>query len=340
MSNHAPADSSSETSLIDRFGRRIDYVRLSITDRCDMRCVYCMEEDMTFLPRNQILTLEEVARLGRAFTELGVSKLRITGGEPLRRRDVMWLFRELGQLEGLRELVLTTNGSRLAELAIPLAEAGVSRINISIDTLRPERFRRITRFGRLDRTLAGIAVARTAGFKRLKLNAVILRGMNDDEIIDLARFALERDMDISYIEEMPLGIIGDHDRAAAYMSSDDVLATLGGEFSLMPTTETTGGPSRYYRVQGYEGRIGVISPHSHNFCGDCNRVRVTAEGRLLLCLGQEYSVDLRRELRGYPESDEHLKRAIRHAMSIKPRGHDFELDGQPIIFRHMNMTGG
>jgi cyclic pyranopterin phosphate synthase len=340
MTHPASADALPDTTLIDRFGRRIRYVRLSITDRCDMRCVYCMEEDMTFLPRNQILTLEEVARLGRAFVELGVTKLRITGGEPLRRRNVMWLFRALGQLEGLRELVLTTNGSRLGDLAMPLAEAGVSRVNVSLDTLKPERFRRITRFGNLDKTLAGIETARAAGFRRLKLNSVILRGMNHDEIIDLARFALERDMDISYIEEMPLGVIGDHDRAAAYMSSDEVLETLAGAFALTPTTESTGGPSRYYRAQGHEGRIGVISPHSHNFCGDCNRVRVTAEGRLLLCLGQEYSVDLRRELRGYPESDEHLKRAIRQSMSIKPRGHDFELQGQPVIFRHMNMTGG
>lgn len=332
--------SNAEDTLIDRFGRHIRYVRLSITDRCDMRCVYCMAEDMTFLPRNQILTLEEIARLGRAFVELGVTKIRLTGGEPLRRRNVMWLVEELGRLPGLEELVLTTNGSRLAELAEPLRAAGVSRINISLDTLRPERFKRITRFGTLDKTLAGIEAAGAAGFKRLKLNTVVLRNMNHDEVRDLAQFALERDMDISYIEEMPLGVIGDHDRAAAYFSSDEVLQTLAADFELLPTTESTGGPSRYYRAKGYTGRIGVISPHSHNFCADCNRVRVTAEGRLLLCLGQEYSTDLRRELRGYPESDEHLKRAIVRAMSLKPRGHDFDLKVQPVIFRHMNMTGG
>ena len=326
--------------LIDRFGRQIRYVRLSITDRCDMRCVYCMAEDMTFLPRSQILTLEEIVRLGRAFTELGVTKLRITGGEPLRRRNVMWLFEQLGRLPGLQELVLTTNGSRLAELAGPLRDAGVSRINISLDTLKPERFKRITRFGSLDKTLAGIEAARAAGFERLKLNTVVLRHMNHDEVGDLVRFVLDRDMDISFIEEMPLGVIGDHDRAAVYFSSDEVLQTLAEDFELLPTTETTGGPTRYYRVRGYEGRVGVISPHSHNFCEDCNRVRVTAEGRLLLCLGQEYSSDLRRELRGYPDNDDHLKRAIVRAMSLKPRGHDFNLNEQPVIFRHMNMTGG
>ena len=333
-------DTQDPDQLIDRFGRHVRYVRISITDRCDMRCVYCMEEDTTFLPRSQILTLEETVRLARAFTELGVTKIRITGGEPLRRRNVMWLFEALGRLERLRELVVTTNGSRLAELAQPLRDAGVSRVNISLDTLRPERFRRITRFGTLERTLRGIEAARAAGFARLKLNTVVLRHMNHDEVRDLARFALERDMDISFIEEMPLGVIGDHDRAAAYFSSDEVLATLAEDYDLLPTAETTGGPSRYYRAAGYAGRIGVISPHSHNFCGDCNRVRVTAEGRLLLCLGQEYSADLRRELRGYPESDAHLQRAIIQAMSLKPRGHDFDLDAKPVIFRHMNMTGG
>lgn len=329
-----------DNQLIDRFGRRINYVRLSITDRCDMRCVYCMDEEMTFLPRSQILTLEEIVRLGRVFSELGVDKIRITGGEPLRRHNVMWLFEQLGHIKGLRELVLTTNGSRLGELAKPLRDAGVSRVNISLDTLDPQRFQRITRFGRLEKTLAGVDAALAAGFDRLKINAVVLRNMNHDEVCNLAHFALERGMDISFIEEMPLGVIGDHDRAAAYFSSDEILDSLAKEFELLRTTESTGGPSRYYRVIGYQGRVGLISPHSHNFCADCNRVRVTAEGRLLLCLGQEYSTDLRCELRGYPENDEHLKMAIRHAMSIKPRGHDFDLEAKPVIFRHMNTTGG
>ncbi len=340
MTTTLTRDAAPEPQLTDRFGRKVSYVRFSITDRCDMRCVYCMAEDMTFLPRSQILTLEEVLRLSRIFTELGVSKIRITGGEPLRRRNVMWLFEALGKLPGLRDLVLTTNGSRMAEFAQPLRDAGVTRVNISLDTLKPERFKRITRLGIFDKTLAGIEAARSAGFDRVKINTVALRNMNHDEVVDLARFALDRDMDISYIEEMPLGVIGDHDRAAAYFSSDEVLDTLREEFHLTATTESTGGPSKYYAVDGYKGRIGVISPHSHNFCDDCNRVRVTAEGRLLLCLGQEYSADLRREVRGYPDDDAHVERAIVKAMSLKPRGHDFDVTAQPVIFRHMNMTGG
>lgn len=340
MSTSLMGESASEPKLTDRFGRDVRYVRFSITDRCDMRCVYCMSEDMTFLPRSQILTLEEILRLSRIFTELGVTKIRITGGEPLRRRNVMWLFEALGKLPGLRELVLTTNGSRMAELAQPLRDAGVSRVNISMDTLDPDRFKRITRFGTLEKTLAGIEAARLAGFDRVKINTVALRNMNHDEVLDLARFALTRDMDISFIEEMPLGIIGDHDRAATYFSSDEVLEALAKYFRLTATTESTGGPSKYYKADGYRGRIGVISPHSHNFCEDCNRVRVTAEGRLLLCLGQEYSTDLRRELRGYPDNDAHVEKAIVKAMSLKPRGHDFDVTVQPVIFRHMNTTGG
>lgn len=331
---------STEERLIDRFGRHVTYVRLSITDRCDMRCVYCMAEDMTFLPRSQILTLEEFARLGRLFVELGVTKLRITGGEPLTRRNVPFLFRELGRLDGLRDLTLTTNGSRLAELAAPLREAGVTRVNVSLDSLRPERFARITRVGRLERTLAGIDAALAAGFDRVKINSVVLKHRNHDEVTALARFALERGMDISFIEEMPLGVIGDHDRAEAFYPSDAILEDLGADFTLVPTTESTGGPSRYYRAAGYQGRVGFISPHSHNFCSTCNRVRVTAQGRLLLCLGQEHSMDLKRVLRANPTDDARVRRAIVDAMAIKPRGHDFDLRGQPVILRHMNVTGG
>jgi len=334
------AEADLPTVLQDRFGRTVSYVRLSVTDRCDMRCVYCMAKDVRFLPRQQVLTLEEIARLGRIFTELGVTKLRVTGGEPLVRRDVLWLFEQLGALPGLRELVLTTNGSQLARFAALLKAAGVARINISLDSLRPERFNRITRSGDLARTLAGIDAALAAGFSRLKLNSVVLRGFNEDEIPYLARFALDRDMDISFIEEMPLGIVSDHDRAGVYYSSDAVLRDLGTHFDLVPTTETTGGPSRYYRVRGRSGRIGLISPHSHNFCGSCNRVRVTAEGRLLLCLGQEHSMDLRRVLRANPSDDLPLKRALVRAMDIKPAGHEFDLRVEPVIFRHMNVTGG
>ena len=326
--------------LIDRFGRRVTYVRLSVTDRCDLRCRYCMSEDMEFLPRSQLLTLEEMARLGRCFSELGVVKLRVTGGEPLVRRNVIWLFRELGALPGIRDLTLTTNGTQLARLAGELKDAGVTRVNVSLDSLRPERFRNLTRLGDIGKTLAGIDAALAAGFRRVKLNSVILKGVNHDESLDLVRFAMDRGMDISFIEEMPLGQIGDHDRAAAYYSSDAIRADLGRDLELIPTTETTGGPSRYYRVAGSDTRVGFISPHSHNFCGDCNRVRVTAEGRLLLCLGQEFSTDLRRALRANPTDDDRVKQAIVSAMSLKPRGHDFELGTRPLILRHMNMTGG
>jgi len=269
-----------------------------------------------------------------------VVKLRITGGEPLVRRNVIWLFRELGTLPGIRDLTLTTNGTQLRRLAGALRAAGVTRVNVSLDSLRPERFRALTRFGDIGKTLGGIDAALMAGFQRVKLNSVILKGVNEDESLDLVRFAMDRGMDISFIEEMPLGQIGSHDRAAAHYPSDAIRADLGRELELIPTTETTGGPARYYRVAGSETRVGFISPHSHNFCGDCNRVRVTAEGRLLLCLGQEYSVDLRRVLRGNPTDDERVERAIVSAMSIKPRGHDFDLGGQPLILRHMNMTGG
>jgi GTP 3',8-cyclase len=328
------------SKLIDRFGRHVTYVRLSVTDRCDLRCVYCMAEEMEFLPRSQLLTLEELARLGRCFSELGVVKLRITGGEPLVRRNVIWLFRELGALAGIRDLTLTTNGTQLARYASDLKEAGVTRINVSLDSLRQDRFRAITRLGAIDKTLAGIDAAVAAGFRRVKLNSVILKNRNHDEVLDLVRFAMDRGMDISFIEEMPLGQIGDHDRAEAYYSSDAIRADLTRQLELVPTTETTGGPSKYYRVAGTDTRVGFISPHSHNFCGDCNRVRVTAEGRLLLCLGQEFSADLRRALRANPTDDERVKQAIVAAMSLKPRGHDFDLMTRPLILRHMNMTGG
>lgn len=326
--------------LIDRFGRHVTYVRVSVTDRCDFRCAYCMSEDMTFVPRAQVLTLEEHAFVVRAFAELGVARIRITGGEPLVRRNIMSLIRKLGKLDGLQELVMTTNGSQLERYATDLREAGVRRINISLDSLRPDRFRRITRFGDLNRVLRGIAAARDAGFERIKLNAVILKNYNHDETADLVGFAIDQGLDISFIEEMPLGMINDHDRAVAYYSSDDVRQDLASHFDLVPTTETTGGPSRYFRVSGTDTRVGFISPHSHNFCGDCNRVRLTAEGRLLLCLGQEHSVDLRRVVRANPGDMAVLKSAILDSMAIKPKGHEFELASRPVILRHMSVTGG
>ncbi len=328
------------TSLIDRFGRTIDYVRISVTDRCDFRCVYCMEEEMEFVPRAQLLTLEEITTVARAFTELGVSKIRITGGEPLIRRNILKLFEDIGKLPGLNELVTTTNGSQLPKLATGLKQAGVRRINISLDSLDAEKFRQLTRVGDLDKVLAGIDAALDAGFEKIKINAVILKNRNHEEVTDLVRFASSRGMDISFIEEMPLGVIEEHDRAEAYYSSDQIKEDLIKSFTLLPTTETTSGPSRYFRLVETGTRVGFISPHSHNFCDDCNRVRLTCEGRLLLCLGQEHSVDLRYVLRSQPGDLEKLKQAIRDSMDIKPKGHDFDLTAKPVIFRHMNVTGG
>ena len=326
--------------LVDRFGRVVDYVRISVTDRCDFRCVYCMDEEMEFLPRARILTLEELALIGRAFTELGVKKIRLTGGEPLVRNNVIKLIRDLGQLDELDELVLTTNGSQLPRMADDIRAAGVRRINISLDSLDAERFRRLTRIGELERVLAGIEAARAAGFEKIKINAVILKNRNHEEVIPLVDYASTRGMDISFIEEMPLGVIGDHDRAEAYYSSDQIRADLSQRYTLIPTTESTGGPSKYFRIAETDTRVGFISPHSHNFCDDCNRVRLTVEGRLLLCLGQEHSVDLKRTLRSNPRDLEALKLAIVDSMAIKPKGHDFDLSEQPLIFRHMSHTGG
>ena len=326
--------------LVDNFGRSVDYVRISVTDRCDFRCVYCMAEDMQFVPRAQLLTLEELADVGRAFTELGVTKIRITGGEPLIRRNIVHLLDDLGRLPGLNELVMTSNGSQLTKLAGAVRDAGVSRLNISLDTLNPDKFRRITRVGDLDRVLQGIDAALKAGFEKIKINAVILKNRNHDEVVDLVRFAADRGMDISFIEEMPLGIVGDHDRAEAYYSSDNIREDLEQVFTLVPTTESTGGPSRYFRITETGNRVGFISPHSHNFCDSCNRVRLTCEGRLLLCLGQEHSMDLRQVVRSHPGDMDRLKDAIRRSMSIKPKGHDFDLAARPVIFRHMNATGG
>lgn len=329
-----------QTSLVDRFGRRVDYIRISVTDRCDLRCVYCMSEDVRFVPRSQLLTLEEIVRIGAAFVALGVRKIRITGGEPLTRKNVIQVFEQLGRIDQLRELTLTTNGTQLPHYAGALRSAGVKRINISIDSLQPTRFRAITRNGDITKTLAGIDAAIAAGFEHIKLNAVILKNRNHDEVLDLVGFALANGLDISFIEEMPLGIIGEHDRADAYYSSDRILSDLRERYEMIPTTETTGGPSRYYRIAGQQTRVGFISPHSHNFCDQCNRVRLTAEGRLLLCLGQEHSVDLRRVVRANPTDDHALHDAIIAAMQIKPKGHDFDLEAQPVIFRHMNTTGG
>ena len=327
--------------LIDRFGRSVSYVRLSVTDRCDLRCVYCMPEKMTFVPRSQLLTLEEMEAVGRAFVRLGVDKVRITGGEPLVRQNILQLFRNLGAIEELRDLTLTTNATQLKKYARPLKDAGVTRINISLDTIRPQRFRDITRVGDLNKTLDGIDTAIACGFEQIKINTVVLKNYNHDEILDLVNFCIDRGIDISFIEEMPLGHNDHHDRAVAYYSSDQILEDLEQHFELVPSTMTTAGPTRYYRLTAHENtRVGFISPHSHNFCDSCNRVRVTAEGRLLLCLGQEHSMDLRHVVRAHPGDDAALEQALIDSMQIKPKGHDFNLNSQEILLRHMNLTGG
>lgn len=333
-------DESVPAGLQDRFGRHVTYLRISVTDRCDFRCVYCMGEDMQFVPRARVLTLEELRSVAQAFTELGGRKIRITGGEPLVRKNILWLLREINQLPGLEELVLTTNGSQLERLAGRLREAGVRRINISLDSLRAERFKRMTRNGRLEQVLRGIEAARSAGFERIKLNTVVLKNYNHDEVLDLLGYALERELDITFIEEMPLGRIEDHDRQLAYCSSDEVRALIEAHYPLLHSHENSGGPARYYRSTDHASRIGFISPHSHNFCDSCNRIRLTTEGRLLLCLGQEHSVDLRHVLRAHPGRLEKVKQALLEAMAIKPRGHDFDLASQTVLFRHMNATGG
>jgi cyclic pyranopterin phosphate synthase len=328
------------TQLVDRFGRTVDYLRISITDRCDFRCVYCMSEEMTFLPRAQILTLEEINFIARAFAELGVKKIRITGGEPLVRRGILELLEGIGKIESLSELVLSTNGSKLEEMAESLKNAAVKRINISLDTLDAVKFKQITRTGDLDTVLKGIAVAKKTGFERIKINAVILKNRNHLEVNDLVQFAVDNEIDISFIEEMPLGIITSHDRAEVYYSSDAIKLDLKQKFQLDSIEDQTGGPSVYYRVSGTETRVGFISPHSANFCSTCNRVRLTAEGRLLLCLGNEHSVDLKKVIRANPGNIEKLKQTIVEAMKIKPEKHEFDLTEQPIILRHMSATGG
>ena len=326
--------------LIDQWGRVVDYVRISITDRCDLRCVYCMDEEMTFLPRREVLSLEEIYEVASAFVSLGVKKIRLTGGEPLIRKDAMCLIRNLGQLEGLDHLVLTTNGSQLSQCADDLVSAGVERINISLDSLREERFKALTRTGNLQTVLSGIQKASEAGFKRIKLNAVIMKGRNDDEILDLVDYASALKADISFIEEMPLGDISEHHRGETYMSSDDILEIIDARYPLSENKETTGGPSRYYSMRDSDSRVGFISPHSHNFCETCNRVRVTVEGRLLLCLGNEHSVDLKSVMRNPEVKPGDLIHTIQSAMAIKPARHYFD-NNQPVeIVRFMNMTGG
>lgn len=330
----------SDSQLVDPFGRRITYLRLSVTDRCDFRCTYCMSEDMQFLPRDQVLSLEELYAVADAFIALGVRRIRITGGEPLVRKGLTSLLARLGARPELEDLAITSNGSQLAGRAAELRAAGVRRLNISLDSLRRERFAAFTRSDRLPQVLAGIESARAAGFERIKLNCVVQKGRNDDEVCELVEYALARGLDISFIEEMPLGSISSHDRAQTLCSSDEVRARLVEHWQLTPSLERSGGPSRYYRVDGLPSRIGFISPHSHNFCGDCNRVRVTAEGKLVLCLGHEGALDLRQLLRSHPGDGARLRAALVEALQLKPQRHHFDAAGQVQVLRFMSMTGG
>ena len=334
----------SDAPLIDPFARPISYLRVSVTDRCDFRCVYCMAENMTFLPKKELLTLEELDRMCSTFIRLGVQKLRITGGEPLVRRDIMTFFRSMTRhLESgaLKELSLTTNGSQLARFADDLYAAGVRRINVSLDTLDDDKFARVTRWGRLPQVLSGIDAAQKAGL-RVKINTVALKGFNEDELFTLAEWCASRDMDLTFIEVMPMGDLGGEDRVGQYWSLKDLRAQLEQRFTLTDLAHRTGGPARYVRLEETGQQIGFITPLTHNFCESCNRVRLTCTGELFMCLGQEDNADLRTPLRA-SESDAPLEEAIRAAISRKPKGHDFDYsrqkaDGQ--VSRHMSHTGG
>jgi cyclic pyranopterin phosphate synthase len=333
---------SGPQSMIDPFGRTISYLRVSVTDRCDFRCVYCMAEDMTFLPKAEILSLEELDRLCGAFIRLGVRKLRLTGGEPLVRKNVMGLVRSLSRHlgRGLDELTLTTNGSQLARFAGELADCGVRRINVSVDTLDPVKFHAITRWGDLDKVRAGIDAARAAGLK-VKINAVALKGVNEDEFDDLIRWAHGDGMDLTLIETMPMGEVG-ADRTDQYLPLSTVRARLEERWTLADIPYKTGGPARYVNVAETGGRIGFITPMTHNFCEGCNRVRVTCTGTLFMCLGQEDAADLRTPLRASGD-DELLQAAIDEAIARKPKGHDFVIDRNhrgPAVSRTMSVTGG
>ncbi|MCH2164671.1 MAG: GTP 3',8-cyclase MoaA [Marinovum sp.] len=334
-----------DAPLIDPFARAITYLRVSVTDRCDFRCVYCMSENMTFLPKNELLTLEELDRICSTFVGMGVEKLRITGGEPLVRRDIMNFFRSMTRhLDNgaLKELTVTTNGSQLERFADDLWNAGVRRINISLDTRDEQKFADITRWGRLPQVLRGIDAAQKAGM-RVKINTVALKGFNEDELLSLTEWCAERDMDLTWIEVMPMGDIGNENRLDQYWPLKDLRTSLADHYTLTDLPESTGGPARYVRLEETGQKIGFITPLTHNFCESCNRVRLTCTGELFMCLGQEDNADLRSALRNHPDTDEPLEVAIRNAIALKPKGHDFDysrqrLDGQ--MSRHMSHTGG
>ncbi|WP_226621629.1 GTP 3',8-cyclase MoaA [Alloyangia pacifica] len=331
--------------LVDPFQRPISYLRVSVTDRCDFRCVYCMSENMSFLPKKELLTLEELDRLCSTFVGLGVEKLRITGGEPLVRRDIMTFFGAMTRhldSGALKELTLTTNGSQLERFAQPLWDAGVRRVNISLDTLDEQKFADITRWGRLPQVLRGIDAAQAVGM-RVKLNAVALKGFNEDELFSMTEWCAERGIDLTWIEVMPMGDIGNEDRLGQYWKLSDVRAKLAEQYTLTDLPESTGGPARYVRLEESGQKIGFITPLTHNFCESCNRVRLTCTGELFMCLGQEDNADLRAPLRNHPDSDIPLENAIRAAILRKPKGHDFDYSRQSVdgrVSRHMSHTGG
>ncbi len=331
--------------LIDPFQRAISYLRVSVTDRCDFRCVYCMSENMTFLPKKELLTLEELDRMCSTFVRMGVEKLRITGGEPLVRRNIMHFFNAMTRhLDSgdLKELTLTTNGSQLARFSEDLYAAGVRRVNVSLDTLDEKKFADITRWGRLPQVLKGIDAAQEAGL-RIKINVVALKGFNEDELFEIVEWCKSRDMDLTFIEVMPMGDIGNEDRLDQYWKLTDLRARLAEEYTLTDLPERTGGPARYVRLEETGQKIGFITPLSHNFCESCNRVRLTCTGELFMCLGQEDMADLRGPLRNAPGDDALLESAIREAITRKPKGHDFDYSRQTVdgrVSRHMSHTGG
>ena len=328
------------SSLVDTFDRRIRYLRLSVTDRCDFRCQYCMTEDMRFLPRKAVLSENELVRLASLFVDLGIEKIRLTGGEPLIRPDIVSIARRLHAIEDLKELVLTTNGSQLTHLAKPLVDAGVSRINVSLDTLCPSQFAELSRTGSLDKVLSGIDAAIDAGFKRIRLNTVLLTGQNEAQIEPLLDYALDKGIDIAFIEEMPMGHITQTERELSLVPSAQVLSTIKSRFNLVPVVGgAADGPARRYAVEGTSTEVGVISPITHNFCDSCNRLRVTPDGRLILCLGHENALDLRQLLRSDMDSSS-LKRAIVAALAYKPERHVFDQPDEPQVVRLMNVTGG
>ena len=326
--------------LTDQFNRKINYIRISVTDRCDFRCIYCMSEQMKFLPKKELLTLEEINRIASIFISMGVEKIRITGGEPLVRKNIDTLFNNLSKNKDLKELTLTTNASQLMKKAEMLKASGIERINISLDSLNPLNFKKMTRTGDLSNVLDGIEHAINIGLKQIKLNTVIMRGINDHEIFDLIEFAIKKNIDISFIEEMPLGDTA-FSRKSTFTSNDEILKKIKTKNLINKIDYRTGGPAEYWQILSTKSRIGLISPHSHNFCEECNRVRISCKGELFLCLGQDDKIELMPLLREYPNNDQPIKDAILNSMKIKPKSHEFNLEqNKPAVVRFMSHTGG